>query len=303
MVRPARGAGPREQVLDGGLRYRRSSSGVLLTPERRALAPAVDLAGRRRRRAWSSCPTSIWNVRHGWPFFELMRNIRASGRDVVLSPVEYVLRQVLNMNPATLPDLARRSRAGSCCLGARAALFRPLGWAFLVTLATFVVTKGKDYYLAPAFATLFAAGAVGDRGLHGAGRQTLAAAAGPRRAAGPLPAAPADGAADPARRAADRLPGAARPGAARHARRLTRARRCRTTSPGSSAGTRWWRPSRRLPRDAAGGAGAGRDHRQQLRRVRRRRPARPEVRPAAPGARHAPELLALGTGRRQARTC
>jgi hypothetical protein len=140
--------------------------GVLLTPERRAL---------RQKWIWLGgavaglvfLPNAIWNVRHSWPFFELMRNIRASGRDVVLSPVEYVLRQGFNMNPGTLPIWL--SGVGWLLLPGRGRPFRSLGWAFLVTLATFVVTRGKDYYLAPAFATLFAAGAVAIEGFTPAG--------------------------------------------------------------------------------------------------------------------------------------
>ena len=148
---------------------------MLLSPERRALRAAVDLARRGARAALVFLPNVIWNVRHGWPFFELMRNIRASGRDVVLGPLEYVLRQVLNMNPANLPDLARGPRLAAR-LGARRAPSGPLGWAFLVTLATFVLTKGKDYYLAPAFATLFAAGGVGIEAFTASGRALAAAA-------------------------------------------------------------------------------------------------------------------------------
>ena len=109
----------------------------------------------------------VWNVQHGWPFFELMRNIRASGRDVVLGPVDFVLRQVLDMNPANLPIWL--AGLGWLLFSPRGRPFRPLGWAFLATLATFVITKGKDYYLAPAFGTLFAAGAVGIEGFTEAG--------------------------------------------------------------------------------------------------------------------------------------
>jgi Dolichyl-phosphate-mannose-protein mannosyltransferase len=131
--------------------------GVLLAPERRALRqPWIWLGGAVA--ALVFLPNLIWNVQHGWPFFELMRNIRASGRDVVLSPGDYVLRQALNMNPANLPIWL--AGLGWLLLSARGRPFRALGWAFLVTLATFVLTKGKDYYLAPAFATLLAAGAV-----------------------------------------------------------------------------------------------------------------------------------------------
>jgi len=131
--------------------------GVALSPERRALAkPWIWLGGALALLLF--LPNLAWNVRHHWPFFELMRNVRASGRDVVLGPVDYVLHQVLNMNPASLPVWL--TGLGWLLLSRRGRPFRPLGWAFLVTLAALILTHGKDYYLAPAFATLFAAGAV-----------------------------------------------------------------------------------------------------------------------------------------------
>ena len=166
--------------------------GVLLSPQRRAFAqPWVWLGGALAFLFF--LPNVIWNVQHDWPFFELMRNIRASGRDVVLGPVEYVARQVPNMTPATPP--VWRVGLGWLLFSVRGRPFRPLGWAFLVTLATFVVTKGKDYYLAPAFATLFAAGGVGIEGFTEGGRRRwlrpalVAVSSGPGEAQG----APADG--------------------------------------------------------------------------------------------------------------
>ncbi len=131
--------------------------GVLLSPERRAFRqPWIWLGGAIAGLVF--LPNVVWNAQHGWPFFELMGNIRASGRDVALSPVEYLLRQVFNMNPANLP--AWLAGLGWLHFSARGRAFRPLGWAFLLTLATFALARGKDYYLAPAFATLFAAGGV-----------------------------------------------------------------------------------------------------------------------------------------------
>jgi 4-amino-4-deoxy-L-arabinose transferase-like glycosyltransferase len=140
--------------------------GVLLSPERRAFAkPWIWLGGLLALLIF--LPNVIWNVRHGWPFFELMRNVRASGRDVVLGPAEYVAHQGLIMNPANLPIWV----AGLVWLffSARGRAFRPVGWAFVVALVLFAISRGKDYYLAPAFATLFAAGAVGLEGLAGVG--------------------------------------------------------------------------------------------------------------------------------------
>ncbi|HET7295041.1 MAG TPA: glycosyltransferase family 39 protein, partial [Vicinamibacteria bacterium] len=145
-------------------------AGLLASPERRAFAkPWIWLGGALAGLVF--LPNVVWNVRHGWPFFELMRNIRASGRDVVLGPVEYVLHQFLNMNPATAPVWL--AGLGWLLLSRRGRAFRPLGWAFVITLVTFVASKGKDYYLAPAFATLFAAGAVGLEGFAADGRRRL----------------------------------------------------------------------------------------------------------------------------------
>jgi hypothetical protein len=148
--------------------------GLLLSHARRALArPWIWLGGAVAGLVF--LPNVIWNVRHGWPFFELMRNLRESGRDVVLSPVEYVGHQLLIMNPATVPIWL--AGLGFLLFSERGRAFRPLGWAFLVTLATWIVTHGKDYYLAPAYATLFAAGGVAIEGFTSVGwRRWLRAA-------------------------------------------------------------------------------------------------------------------------------
>ena len=135
--------------------------GLLLSPARRSLArPWIWLGGAVAGLVF--LPNVIWNVRHGWPFFELMRNLRESGRDVVLSPAEYVGHQLLIMNPATVPIWL--AGLGFLLFSERGRAFRPLGWAFLATLATWILTHGKDYYLAPAYATLFAAGGVAVEG-------------------------------------------------------------------------------------------------------------------------------------------
>ena len=145
-------------------------AGVVLSPERRALAkPWIWLGGLVAGLVF--LPNLIWNVQHGWPFLELMRNIRASGRDVLVSPVEYVLRQALNMGPTAAPVWL--AGLGWLLFAKRGRAFRPLGIAFVVTLAVFIVTKGKDYYLAPAFATLFAAGGVALEGFAAEGRRRL----------------------------------------------------------------------------------------------------------------------------------
>ncbi len=132
-------------------------AGLVLSPQRQALKkPWIWLGGALAGLVF--LPNVLWNQAHGWPFLVFERNLREHGRDVVLAPLEYVAHQVLNANPASLPIWL----AGLAWLLAskRGRAFRPLGTAFLVTLAFFILAKGKDYYVTPAFATLFAAGGV-----------------------------------------------------------------------------------------------------------------------------------------------
>src|SRR5436305_1224596 len=48
-------------------------------------------------------PNLLWNIHYHWPFLELMHNIRAEGRDVVLPAGQYFLQQTLLVNPLTAP--------------------------------------------------------------------------------------------------------------------------------------------------------------------------------------------------------
>jgi hypothetical protein len=114
--------------------------GVTLSPERRALTkPWIWLGGGLA--ALVFLPNVAWNVRHDWPFLEFLRGVRESGRDVALAPLDYVGHQVLNANPASLPVWL--AGLGWLLLSRRGRAFRPLGTAFVVTLAVFIITKGR----------------------------------------------------------------------------------------------------------------------------------------------------------------
>jgi len=103
-------------------------------------------------------PNFIWLVRHHFPFLELMHNIRMTSRDVARGPIAFVLDQAAIMQPILFP----------LWLGGLAWLFfssegkryRVLAWTYGVMLAVFIALKGKNYYLAPIYPMLFAAGAV-----------------------------------------------------------------------------------------------------------------------------------------------
>jgi dolichyl-phosphate-mannose-protein mannosyltransferase len=131
--------------------------GVFLTSQRRILFTPWILAGGVIA-LLLFLPNLIWNIQHHWPFLELMHNVRVTGKDVILPPGKYLLQQILMMNPASFPFwlgglffyfFAREAKA-----------YRAFGWAFVITIAFFLITHGKDYYSAAAYPMLLAAGAL-----------------------------------------------------------------------------------------------------------------------------------------------
>src|SRR6185369_12438023 len=71
--------------------------GVLLTRERRISFTPWILAGGAIA-FLIFLPNLIWNIQQHWPFLELMRNVRATGKDVILPPGTYLLQQMLMLN-------------------------------------------------------------------------------------------------------------------------------------------------------------------------------------------------------------
>lgn len=131
--------------------------GLLLTRERRGLAQKwIWIGGAIAFLIF--LPNLIWLVQHHWPFVELMRNIRASGRDVSVGPLGYMVRQVFLMNPLQLPFWV--AGLGWLFFGREGRRYRLLGWAYVVSLIVMIAFGGKDYYLASAYPMLFAAGAI-----------------------------------------------------------------------------------------------------------------------------------------------
>jgi len=103
-------------------------------------------------------PNLIWNIYYHWPFAELMHNIRAHGRDVVLGPLDFFFQQTLMVSPFTTPIWL----AGLIALlvSHRFKPYRFLGWCYLVCYAAFFALHGKNYYLGPVYPMLLAAGAI-----------------------------------------------------------------------------------------------------------------------------------------------
>src|SRR6266436_5668422 len=94
-------------------------------------------------------PNLLWNVQNHWPFVQLMHNIKAEGRDVVLSPAAFFAQQVLIVHPILAPIWITGVLA--FLFSGRLKPYRFLGWCYLATFTVFVILKGKNYYLAPIY--------------------------------------------------------------------------------------------------------------------------------------------------------
>jgi 4-amino-4-deoxy-L-arabinose transferase-like glycosyltransferase len=131
--------------------------GLLLTPQRRAfLNPWIWFGGFAAFLIF--LPNLLWNIHYHWPFLELLHNIREDGRDVVLPLPQYIFQQTLLVHPFTAPIWI----TGLIAFFASAQLkpYRALGWCYLVCFTVFFLLHGKNYYLAPVYPMLLAAGAV-----------------------------------------------------------------------------------------------------------------------------------------------
>jgi len=131
--------------------------GLLVTEQRRAfLSKWFWLAGLIAFLIF--LPNLLWNMHYDWPFLQLMRAIRAEGRDVVHGPLDFFFQQMLEVNPTAAPIWL----AGLFALffWPKLRAYRALGWSYMVSYIVIFLQNGKNYYLAPIYPMLFAAGAI-----------------------------------------------------------------------------------------------------------------------------------------------
>lgn len=103
-------------------------------------------------------PNIIWQIQNDFATLELLRNVQNTGKNVEMSPLQFFVSQIMGMNPMTFPIWI--AGIWFLILDKNGRRFRFLGIAYLVLLALMIFLKAKDYYLAPIYPLLLAAGAV-----------------------------------------------------------------------------------------------------------------------------------------------
>ena len=130
-------------------------AGVIFTPARRYL---------RSKWLWIGValsvliwlPNVLWQVQHHLVSLDFLSHIHA--RDVRQGRTANFLPQQLMMTGLRFP----LALAGLyfCFVAPAGKRYRMIGWMYIVTLALFVVAKGRWYYMGPAYTMVYAAGAV-----------------------------------------------------------------------------------------------------------------------------------------------
>jgi 4-amino-4-deoxy-L-arabinose transferase-like glycosyltransferase len=130
------------------------AAALLLTPQRRILFT--------RQAVWGialliliALPNLLWQIHNHWPTLEFLHNGRVEGKNTQLAPLPFLLNQLFVLGPWTallwLPGLVRLLRRNED---------RWLGLTYLLFLTGMIALGAKDYYVAPIYPILFAAGGV-----------------------------------------------------------------------------------------------------------------------------------------------
>ena len=130
-------------------------AGVLLTDLRRYL---------RSRWPWIGAglavvivsPNLIWQMRRNFVSMEFLRFLHE--RDVGTGVTDWFLAGQLKVTLLAFPLAV--AGLWFCFFSSPGKRYKALGWMYAVPLVLFLVMRGRDYYLAPAYPMLYAAGAV-----------------------------------------------------------------------------------------------------------------------------------------------
>lgn len=131
---------------------------LFVTPQRRLLFTRYAAIGIALM-LLIALPNVLWQVHNHWPTLEFLHNGRVEGKNTRLAPLPFVLNQILVLGPIGaflwIPGVVHLLlRAGR----------RWLGILYLVFLALMIALGAKDYYVAPIYPVLFAAGGVAWQG-------------------------------------------------------------------------------------------------------------------------------------------
>jgi Dolichyl-phosphate-mannose-protein mannosyltransferase len=103
-------------------------------------------------------PNLIWQYQHQFPTWVDLSNVKKTHKNIELPPLPFVRQQVMMLSPGSA--LVWIAGLGFLLFHRDGKQYRFLGVTYLFFLAIMTALKAKDYYLAPIYPILFAAGGV-----------------------------------------------------------------------------------------------------------------------------------------------
>ncbi|MGC2792215.1 MAG: glycosyltransferase family 39 protein, partial [Candidatus Sulfotelmatobacter sp.] len=103
-------------------------------------------------------PNLIWQYRHGFPTWVDLSNVKKIHKNVELPPLPFLKEQIMMLEP--LNALIWIAGLGFLLFDGEGKRYLVLGATYLAFLAIMMALHGKNYYLAPVYPMLFAAGGV-----------------------------------------------------------------------------------------------------------------------------------------------
>jgi len=103
-------------------------------------------------------PNFLWQVRHGFPTYVDLSNVKRTHKNIELPPLPFLKQQIMRFNP--LSGIVWIAGLAFLLFHHDGKRYRVLGATYLLFLAIMMALKAKDYYLSPIYPMLFAAGGV-----------------------------------------------------------------------------------------------------------------------------------------------
>jgi hypothetical protein len=103
-------------------------------------------------------PNLIWQYRHDFATWVDLSNVKRIHKNVELAPLSFLIQQIMTLMPVNA--LIWIGGLGFLLFHDQGKRYRVLGVTYLAFLAIMMALHGKDYYLAPIYPMLFAAGGV-----------------------------------------------------------------------------------------------------------------------------------------------
>ncbi len=131
-------------------------AGLLLSSERRVLFTRGCAAGVALLLLIAT-PNLLWQVANHFPTYQFLSTVAHSDKNIKFPPLAFLLEQVKVLLVFTAPLWI--GGLGWLAFARAARRWRFVAFTYLFFLATMMLMHGKDYYLAPIYPVLFAAGA------------------------------------------------------------------------------------------------------------------------------------------------